>query len=250
MPVCRHFVPLLVNLGFPKEKIAVLYGGINVDVFSYKPRMMEKGRKVRIINVGKTAQKKGQRYLIQAFAKLAREFPNLELLIVSQKHKNENDKRVGKELEKLIGKYDLRKKVTFRFDLTESEVARELHHAHIYVQPSITSDDGNMEGIPNALKEAMSTGMPVVATKHAGIPELVTHEKNGFLVEEKNIEQMTKMIALYLKNPKLWNMFGKKARETIVDKFNLSKQIDYQEELYDRFLQRVSDAVKQTHGPT
>ena len=76
--------------------------------------------------------------------------------------------------------------------LPKDTVREYLTHADLFCAASLKASNGDVEGIPNTLKEAMATGVPVVSTFHAGIPELITHNHEGILVQENNVDQLVK----------------------------------------------------------
>lgn len=193
LPVCKALIPMLEDLGFPKKKIKVLYGGIDVDQFSYKEREFDTRDKFRICFVGKTSPKKGLLDLLEAFHKLNKEFDKLELRLISSSPRSRLDMEEYKKIMTLIQRYDLKNKVVFRFDVNNKELHKELHMAHLFCHPSCTAH-GNIEGIPNALKEAMATGLPSISTYHAGIPELIVSNYNGLLVPENNPHDLANAI--------------------------------------------------------
>ena len=90
-----------------------------------------------------------------------------------------------------------------------------------------------MEGIPNALKEAMATGMPVVATHHSGIPELVKCGISGFLVPEGDVAALTNCLTQLFDNPASWQAIGKAARERVLNTFDTRPVTESLIDLYE-----------------
>ncbi|MEX2460158.1 MAG: glycosyltransferase [Paenibacillaceae bacterium] len=232
LPVCRAFIPMLEDLGLPNKKIKVLYGGIDVDQFSFKEREFDTNGKFRICFVGKTSPKKGLPDLVDAFHRLNKEFEKLELRLISSTPRNHIDREEYKKIQALIHKYDLEDKVVFRFDVNNKDLHEELHRAHLFCHPSATVN-GNIEGIPNALKEAMATGLPSVSTNHAGIPELINNNYNGLLVPENNPHALAYALAKLREDSNLCNIFAVRAREMIEERFNLKKQLASQQKIYN-----------------
>ena len=85
--------------------------------------------------------------------------------------------------------------------------------------------DGNQEGVPNAMLEAMGTGLPAIATRHGGIPEAITHAESGMLSDEKDIEDLTKNSLAAMADPELYRKISTGARKAIEDKFEFEIQI-------------------------
>ena len=91
--------------------------------------------------------------------------------------------------------------------------------ASMFVQHSVTDIDGNTEGLPVAILEAMASGLPVVATRHSGIPEAVIDGKTGILVDEHDVTGMTQAIISLLANPARADAMGKAGRERVLAHF-------------------------------
>ncbi|GAF72499.1 unnamed protein product, partial [marine sediment metagenome] len=126
--------------------------------------------------------------------------------------------------------------VQFLGMLPHEEVQREMEASDIFLSPNVTASDGNREGIPNTIKEAMATGLPVVSAYHAGIPELVIDKKTGFLVPEKDVDGLVDRLDYLIAHPELWEKLGSQGREVVEEKFNLFKQISRLEEIYAKLL--------------
>jgi glycosyltransferase involved in cell wall biosynthesis len=117
-------------------------------------------------------------------------------------------------------------KVEFPGVLSHAEVADYMWRARAFVQHSITTPSGDSEGTPVAIMEAGASGLPVVATNHAGIPEVVLHEETGFLVAEKDARAMASAMIGLLQYPELADRLGKAARARIEANFSLEKRIE------------------------
>ncbi|WP_018921443.1 glycosyltransferase [Salsuginibacillus kocurii] len=225
-PVCQYLADDMKKLGFPEKKLKVLYGGIDLDHFPFVEHQLPEKGEVRIVSVGRLVMKKGFDTLIEAFAKVHQNHPNTTLHIIGE---GENQK----ELKSLIKKKKLKNVIKLRGRLSTEEIANEIQNAHIFCLASQIASDGDVEGIPNALKEAMASGTPVVSTEHGGIPELVRHKETGFLATERNPHQLAQGIEFFLENPDIWKDYTEKARLVIEENFDLDTQINVQECYYD-----------------
>jgi colanic acid/amylovoran biosynthesis glycosyltransferase len=115
--------------------------------------------------------------------------------------------------------------------VVKSEVTDLMRSADVFVHHSVTASDGDMEGIPTVLMEAMSTGLVVVSTRHSGIPELVDHGVDGFLVGERDVEGYTETLrGLSAADPEM----GKRARKKIEDRFDMTVQNAELKRIYRR----------------
>lgn len=98
------------------------------------------------------------------------------------------------QLQRLVVKYDLTSNVVFHGVQSQETITSFLNSADLFLLPSMTAVDGDMEGIPVALMEAMAVGTPVVSTYHSGIPELIEHDVSGFLVGENDSLALAEII--------------------------------------------------------
>ena len=122
---------------------------------------------------------------------------------------------------------------------THEEVKVLLKESHVLVAPSLTSEGGDQEGIPNAIKEAMASGLPVISTFHSGIPELVTDGVSGLLVPERDAASIADSLAYLISHPEICNEMGQAGRMQVEQKFDtnlLNKQL---EELYLGLMQKA-----------
>jgi len=218
----------MVDLGCSPEKIIVHYGGISVNKFRFRKGSPNKER-IKILMCGRFVEKKGFEYGIRAFAKLGKIHKNIVLTLIG-------DGKLRKRLENLVDSLNLSPRVQFLGMLSHEEVQRQMEASDIFLSPNVTAWDGNREGIPNTIKEAMATGLPVVSTYHAGIPELVIDKKSGFLVPEKDIEGLVDRLGYLIAHPELWEKLGSRGREVVEEKFNLYKQTSRLEEIYAKLL--------------
>jgi colanic acid/amylovoran biosynthesis glycosyltransferase len=239
VPVCQALVPMLIDIGFPNDRIKVLYGGINLDDFPFIDRDFNTLEKWRICFVGKTSPKKGLPTLFHAFVELCRHFENLELYIISSAPNSRVDQEEYKKLLHFIDQNNLQHKIFFRFDVDNKKLHKILHQAHLFCHPSCTFN-GNIEGIPNALKEAMATGLPCVSTYHAGIPELIQDGYNGLLAPENDSSALCEALARLITNAELCKSFAVLGRRTVEHQFDLTKQLIVQKRLYNSLFEKGS----------
>jgi colanic acid/amylovoran biosynthesis glycosyltransferase len=116
--------------------------------------------------------------------------------------------------------------------LPHQEIVRVCRESHVLVAPSVTASGGDVEGIPNALKEAMALGLPVVATRHGGIAELVDDGVSGFLVPERNPAALAERLGFLLDHPERWEAMGRAGRAKVEAEFDAEPLNDRLVELY------------------
>lgn len=226
---CQAMKKDLIKHGCPEDKIAVQYSGIELNQFPYKERILPTVGPVKIVYTGRLVEKKGTALLIKAFQKVHQIFPQTHLTLIG-------DGELKKSLVQLSKRLHLEKHIDFLGSLPHDKVAEELEKAHIFCLPSMKDRTGNQEGIPNAVKEAMACGLPVVSTFHSGIPELIEDGETGLLVAEKDINGIAEKLIYLIKHPETWNILGKKARAKIETDFNVQIQTDKLEQLFDRVI--------------
>lgn len=131
------------------------------------------------------------------------------------------DGPLGPELERRIAELGLRDLVKLAGALPQNEVARRLGRSSVFVLPSVVAPDGQMEGIPVALMEAMAAGRPVVASDLSGIPELVQDGVNGLLVQPGDAEGIAAALKRLIDDPGLGRALGERGRERVEREFRL-----------------------------
>ena len=224
-PVCQSFADKLHGLGCPAENIKVIHSPIDVSEFQFQPREQTQ-HPIQLVSIGRLTPKKGFQYAIQAVRNLLTAgLPTYYSILGEGSYRQ--------HLEQLIANLELKEHVSLKGWLPHAESIAALRRSQIFLQPSTRTAEGDMEGIPNALKEAMATGMPVIATRHSGIPELVDDGMSGYLVPEGNAEALTICLQQLLGNPQLWHSLGKTARERVLDRFDVQPVTAQLLELYD-----------------
>ena len=119
------------------------------------------------------------------------------------------------------------KYINVRFDgyKTAQELDLIFRRADIFIHPSKKSKNGDMEGVPTVIKQAMSYGLPCVSTYHSGIPELITNKKNGILVNENNPYQLSLAIRELMEDDLLFSKISREALLTIRDSYLLEDEL-------------------------
>ena len=185
--------------------------------------------------------KKGVSTSIRAFAILQREFPNAELYIAGKGP-------LQPKLAGLVAQLGISDNVHFCGFLSQEELLKLYATSHLFLHPSETELDQNQEGIPNSVLEAMSTGLPVVATEHGGIPEAVEHGRTGLLVKEGDFVSLAESIATVLRSPHAFREMGWLASESVAVNFEQSEQIRQLESFYSEAIEmsRVEEKAAAT----
>lgn len=243
LPVSEFWAARLIQLGCPADRIAVHHMGIDLSRFAFTPpRTPTVDQPVRIVAVARLVEKKGLSYAIRAVSALRRDGVDVALDIVG-------DGPLRAQLESLIGELGMSNAVRIIGARSRDEVARVMGAAHLFIAPSVTARDGDMEGIPVALMEAMASGVPVVATRHSGIPELVEDRVNGLLVPERDVEALVNAVRWLVDHPEQWLMLALAAHDAVAQNYNANQLTDQLVGLLERAAGREPEGVRPPSAP-
>lgn len=202
----------LLDIGVDAAKVTVIPCGVSL-VPTKIPAQSDRN-KVSLIAIGRMVSKKAPILLLDAYRRALEEVPNLHLTYVG-------DGPLYAAVWQYVRAFGLEKKVTLYGALPNEQALLRLAAADIFVQHSITCPlTGDQEGLPVAILEALSYGVPVVATRHTGIPEAVEDGKNGLLVDELDAVGMAQAIIALATDPFLRQTMGVAARATAEAKFS------------------------------
>ena len=208
--------------------------GIDCQKFTFTPRQPHPDGQIRLVTIARLVEKKGIEYSIRAVAKLSQIDPNLKYNIVG-------DGELRESLECLIQELDVGDTIKLLGWKDSKEIIKILNSAHIFLAPSVTSHNGELEGIPVVLMEAMAMGLPVVSTQHSGIPELVEDGVSGFLVPERDSEALAEKINYLIQHPDIWVQMGKEGRLQVEKFHNIDRLNERLIEIYQK-LENISPA--------
>jgi colanic acid/amylovoran biosynthesis glycosyltransferase len=131
-----------------------------------------------------------------------------------------------------INELSLGNQVTLAGFLNQDDLRRVYAESHIFIHPSELAADSNQEGIPNSMLEAMASGLPVVATRHGGIPEAVQEGVDGILVPERDESALYEAVRKLASQPDLWRQMGQQASHSVAGNFEQGQQIGRLEAAY------------------
>lgn len=214
LPVCDIFRNKLIVLGVDPNKIRVLHSSINLQNFPYKGSSMPESGKIEILSVARLVPKKGLDDALKAIAEVKKAYPNINYTIIGHGKYKETLVELAKSLE-------IEDVVTFAGLKSAAEVEQALSSSHLFLLPSKTTESMSEEGIPNALKEAMSVGLPVVSTIHAGIPELIKDGISGYLVPEGEPLMIAEKILHLINHPEIWEQMSHEGRAVIEQEYDM-----------------------------
>jgi colanic acid/amylovoran biosynthesis glycosyltransferase len=210
--------------GYPAERVLTHYNGIDLDFFRPGEAPAEPGL---ILHVGRLVEKKGATLLIDALARVKK----ATLAIVGEGP-------LRGALERQVQGAGLGDRVRFLGSLPPDEVAGWMRRAAILAAPSLTARDGDSEGLPNVVVEAAASGLPVVASRHSGIPEAVVDGETGLLIPENDIAALTGALAALLESEGMGREMGVASRTLAERKFDRVRLNARLEDIYDDLVQR------------
>ncbi len=218
LPISDAWRRRLVELGCPAERITVHRMGIEIARLPVRPpdAPWPHGGPLRLLSVARLVEKKGIEYGIRAVAVLARAGTIVEYRIVG----------AGPEEERLAAlaiEFGIGSQVELLGARDESSVSAMLRWCDALLCPSVTARDGDSEGIPVALMEAMGSGIPVVATTHSGIPELVIHGKTGRLAPERDVAALAGAVRALYDDPAATRTMAVAARAVVLERHDASR---------------------------
>jgi glycosyltransferase involved in cell wall biosynthesis len=201
-----------------KSKFSLVYHGVNLKDFQQVPNRDASSvpENPIILSVGRLVEKKGFQDLLQA------------LLIVKERGELFHctiygDGPLFQPLERLIEEHGMAGEVRLMGDCTQQELIAIYQNATLFVLTPVQTEDGDRDGIPNVLLEAMAVGLPVITTVVAGIPELVDNNQNGLLYQPHDVDGISSGIVELLRNAEKRRQFGSAASKKVRERFDIAQ---------------------------
>lgn len=196
----------------PVGKVVLVHNGIDLERFA--PNGAPPATPFTILCVARLVEKKGLPVLVEACRHLRDRGLEFRCEIVGKGI-------LRPQLEALSRQWDLGKRIRFLGPRTHGEVLERYRAAHLYVLPSIVGSDGNREGLPVSIVEALACGLPVVSTPVTGIPEVVRHGENGLLIPSGDAGALADAIERVMRDRGLYERMRASARPSVVGRFDL-----------------------------
>ncbi len=208
LPISDFWKEKLIAIGCPPGKIRVHRMGIDLSRFTFSPRFPNMTKRIRLLSIARLVEKKGLQYAVEAVALLLERRFDVHYTIAG-------DGPLRSELLSQIERLGLSGRVRLLGWRTQSEIVSLMQQTDILLCPSVTDQEGSQEGIPVTLMEALAQGLPVISTRHSGIPELVRHEHSGLLVPEADAVGLAEALERLTGNPELYLQMAKNGREHV-----------------------------------
>lgn len=228
--VSRVMEQQLLALGAPREK--VFYNCYGVDVNTFQMGQVATSPP-HLLAVGRFVEKKAPLVTLLAFSKVLQVRSDARLTMVGQGP-------LWEGAQQLVRAMDLGEQVQLPGVRTSEDIAALLRGSRAFVQHSVVTEENDREGTPLAVLEAMATGIPVIATRHAGIADVVAHGERGLLCEEFDAEGMAENMLAVLNDMELASRMGAAGRAYVVKHHRVEDQVGS--------LQAILEQVVQRHG--
>ena len=213
LPISELWKSRLVQMACPSEKVIVNRMGINLDAFKFESLTPHVSVPITVATVARLIEKKGLFDAITAMSLAKSNGLNVKYRIIGSGP-------LERELANHIATLELSDTVELVGFLPQEDVRRELKAADVFLLPSITAQNGDMEGIPVALMESMAIGLITVSTVHSGIPELIEHGESGFLAPESSPKHIAEILEQITSSEHDLQKIREKAHDVVKTKFN------------------------------
>lgn len=230
LPNSAYLASRLHELGAPRGKVHVHHLGIETERFEFVDRSERPADGPwTALAVGRLVEKKGFEDLVRALAAGGDRLGDLRIEIVG-------DGPLRSRIESLAESLGVGERIRMSGWLDRQGVADATRRADLFVAPSVVAPDGDMEGLPLVIVEAMASGLPVVGTDHSGIPEAVRHGDNGLIVPEHSPEALASAMAEFASRERRHSC-GLRSHELVRAQFDHPRLIS---ELLSRWRGRAS----------
>jgi colanic acid/amylovoran biosynthesis glycosyltransferase len=214
----------IIDLGCPREKLAVHHLGVEVDKIPFNPRTWESSQPLRVLIAASFREKKGIPLAIEALGRF-KNHAAVEVTIIGDADDSEQSvlekQRILAAVEKHLSQEDVR----LLGYQPHSVFFDEAFAHHVFLSPSLIASDGDTEGgAPVSIIEAAASGMPIVSTMHCDIPGVILHGETGLLSKEGNVDGLVTHLKWLVDNPGKWAGMLAAGRKHIEAEFNTSVQ--------------------------
>jgi colanic acid/amylovoran biosynthesis glycosyltransferase len=219
----------VVDLGCAENKIDIVRTGIPLGEFPFQDRKFPADGEWRFVQACRLVEKKGLATTLHAFTHFLTKYPNAKLTIAGEGP-------MVRELQELTRKLRIDTRVALPGFVSQEKLREIFYRSHIFLHPSETGWDGNQEGIPNSMLEAMASGLPVFATNHGGIPEAIENGVSGILVQERDHRALALALLATVQDRDLLSRLARNGANVVRNKFDQQKQARRLEEIYLKLL--------------
>lgn len=207
-------------------ELHTIYHGIDLKLFAPAEERTAQDPPL-ILAVGRFVEKKGFVHLVEACRRLKDEGVNFRCRIIG------GFAEYAERVQESIDRLDLKDTVSLHHAVTQEELKKIYETASLFVLPCVITDDGDRDGIPNVMVEALAMGLPVISTNISGIPELIGDRETGLLVPPRDPQTLARAIRELIENPKLGDELSRKGQEFVKREFDAKRNILALKKLFD-----------------
>ena len=215
----------LVEIGCSPQKIRIQRTGIPVDEIPFRARAWPRDGAWKFVQACRLIEKKGLKTSLLAFTEFAKRYPQATFAIAGEGP-------LRGDLEARARGLGIGDKVSFPGFVSQAQLRELFYGSHIFLHPSERGADGNQEGVPNSMLEAMASGLAVFATEHGGIPEAIEHGKSGMLVKENDDEALARALLDAVAHPDQLTAIARNGADSVRQKFEQREQTRKLEDYY------------------
>jgi colanic acid/amylovoran biosynthesis glycosyltransferase len=230
----------LASIGCPGEKIRIQRLGVDLEQIPYQARRVSGAAPIRILMAATFAEKKGMPYGVEAFCQAAQGNARLRLTVVGDAPPAPwatEGQQLKRQLRNLVDQYGMRERVSFLGYVSIERLRRLSYEHHIFLHPSVTASTGDKEGgSPVVITQMAASGLPVVATRHCDIPQVVPDGETGLLADERNVEQLRVFLLRLATDDRLRAQMGRRGRDHVAERFCVRRQGLKLGEIYSELL--------------
>jgi colanic acid/amylovoran biosynthesis glycosyltransferase len=214
LPVNAYFRNALLGVGADADEVVVHHMGVRTEQIEFRPAVRGEGA-LQLISVCRLTEKKGIEFALRALAQVTTRRPDVDwtYAVIGGGELLQSLKLMSQNLR-------IADRVEFLGPRPHAEVKQRLGKAHVFVLPSVKASDGDVEGIPVALMEAMAAGLTVVSSHHSGIPELIEDGRSGLLAPERDAAALAEKLIWVADNPDVCARMARVARVKIEQEFD------------------------------
>ena len=211
-----------------EEDIEVIHCGVDLEQFQ-TVKKENINSKILITSVGSLIEKKGHAYLVQACKELDSQGLDFHCEIIG-------NGKLKESLQNLIRVLNLEGRVLLVGSLSQNQVRERLRKSDLFVLACVVADDGDRDGIPVAIMEALAMEVPVISTPVSGIPELIKHKKTGLLVPERDSNSLAIAITRLVQERSLGQKFASNGHSLVENEFNILKNVAQLTKLFQQVI--------------
>ena len=215
----------LIEMGCPPAKIRLQHTGIPVHEIPFRPRSWPENGTWKFVQACRLIEKKGLRVSLRGFASFCARYPAATFTIAGEGP-------LRPELGALATDLGIADKVFFPGFISQTQLRELFYQSHIFLHPSEVGGDGNQEGVPNSMLEAMASGLAVFATEHGGIPEAIENGRSGILVKERDEEALSAALSQWTADLEGLSTIAQNGADAVRKHFEQAGQVRQLEDYY------------------